>query len=151
MAGIGNVFLTDDGWGPSVVSRLAGREPLDGARVVDYGIRGLHLAYDLLDHDGPVVIVDTVPGPGSPGDVVVLEVSDVPEGRPLDAHGMDPASVLANLERLGGTPPPTYVVGCVPEDVDEGLGLTPTTGAAVERGVEAVRRLVADLQVGAVG
>ena len=42
--------------------------------MVDYGIRGMHLAYDLLDHDGPLVIVDAVPGPGEPGTIRVLEV-----------------------------------------------------------------------------
>ena len=67
----------------------------------------------------------------------------------LDAHGMTPAAVLANLERLGGAVPPTYVVGCVPADIDEGIGLSDVAAGAVDEGVATVRRLVAELQVAA--
>jgi hydrogenase maturation protease len=118
-------------------------------RVVDYGIRGMHLAYDLLDHDGPLVLVDAVPGPEKPGTIRVLQVGpeDLGSGE-LDAHGMNPVAVLANLEVLGGTLPATYVVGCVPVTVDEGMGLSDVVSAAVDDGVAAVRRLVADLTVG---
>ncbi len=147
VAGIGNIFFSDDGFGPEVVRRLAPR-PGSGVRVVDYGIRGMHLAYDLLDHDGPLVIVDAVPGPGEPGTIRVLEVGpgDLGEGE-FDAHGMNPVAVLANLEVLGGTLPPTYVVGCVPMSVDDGMGLTPAVAAAVDAGVAAVRVLLDDLLV----
>ena len=132
-----------------MVARLA-PDPGDGVRVVDYGIRGMHLAYDLLDHDGPLVIVDAVPGPGEPGTIRVLEVGpeDLGSGE-LDAHGMNPVAVLANLEVLGGTLPATYVVGCVPETVAEGMGLSEPVAAAVDAGAAAVRRLLADLRVGA--
>ena len=51
IAGIGNVFLGDDGFGVEVVKRLAERELPEGVEVVDFGIRGLDLAYAL---DGPI-------------------------------------------------------------------------------------------------
>ncbi|MGN5377455.1 hypothetical protein ACQ4WX_06215 [Streptomyces lasalocidi] len=59
---------------------------------------------------------------------------------------MDPAAVLRltrNLQAaMGGTlPERLYVVGCVPGDVGDGLGLTPPVAAAVERAAG----LVADL------
>ena len=148
VAGIGNIFFGDDGFGPEVVRRL-GPDPSEAVRVVDYGIRGMHLAYDLLDHDGPLVIVDAVPGPGQPGSIRVLQVgpADLGSGE-LDAHAMNPVAVLANLEVLGGALPPTYVVGCVPATVGEGMGLSGVVSAAVDDGVAAVRRLVADLTVG---
>ena len=151
VAGIGNIFFCDDGFGPEVVRRLAA-EPGAGTdprvRLVDYGIRGMHLAYDLLDHDGPLVIVDAVPGPGEPGTIRVLEVGpgDLSGGE-FDAHGMNPVAVLANLEVLGGTLPPTYVVGCVPASVEDGMGLSAPVAAAVDEGVAAVRALLADLRV----
>jgi len=114
--------------------------------VVDYGIRGMHLAYDLIDHDGPLVIVDAVPGPDEPGTIRVLQVGpeDLGEGE-LDAHGMNPVAVLANLEQLGGTLPPTYVVGCVPLSTAEGIGLSEVVTAALDDATDAVRRLVAEL------
>ncbi|MEU9763178.1 hydrogenase maturation protease [Streptomyces sp. NPDC047985] len=147
VAGVGNLFLGDDGFGPEVVRRLAadpGGEPLPaGVRVVDYGIRGMHLAYDLLDGYEALVLVDACPGGGAPGELMVLEVGpdDLGTGE-FDAHGMNPVSVLANLDQLGGTLPLTHVVGCTPADVDEGIGLSEAVAAAVPRAVETVRALV---------
>jgi hydrogenase maturation protease len=139
VAGIGNLFLTDDGFGSEVARRLS-RVPLpEGVKVVDYGIRGMHLAYDLLDGYAALVVVDALPGEGAPGDLSVLEVGpdDLGEGE-LDAHGMAPVAVLASLGQLGGSLPPTYVVGCLPADLGEGIGLTPPVAAAVAPAVELV-------------
>ncbi|MFF3729208.1 hydrogenase maturation protease [Streptomyces sp. NPDC002476] len=147
VAGVGNLFLGDDGFGPEVVRRLAADpcgEPLPaGVRVVDYGIRGLHLAYDLLDGYEALVLVDACPGGGAAGELTVLEVGpdDLGSGE-FDAHGMNPVAVLANLDQLGGTLPLTHVVGCTPADVDEGIGLSEAVAAAVPRAVETVRALV---------
>lgn len=146
MAGIGNLFLSDDGFGPEVVRRLVepGQEPLPaGVEVVDYGIRGMHLAYDLLAPHSALVLVDAIPGPGPPGEVTVLQIGmeDLGEGE-FDAHGMEPVSVLASLSVLGGTLPPTYLVGCCPATVAEGIGLSPPVAAAVPRAVQAVRDLL---------
>lgn len=147
VAGIGNFFLGDDGFGPEVARRIAGSDdPLPaGVRVVDYGIRGMHLAYDLLEPCDALVIVDTVPGRGAPGELSVIAIGpDELHPGTLDAHGMDPAAVLGNLDRLGGRLPPTYLVGCQPASVADGIGLSPPVEAAVPGAVEAVRRLLAD-------
>jgi hydrogenase maturation protease len=149
VAGVGNIFLGDDGFGPEAARRL-GTEPLpDGVRVVDYGIRGMHLAYDLLDGVDRLILLDALPRGGRPGDVVLLEVGPENVERlvgvgEMDAHGMAPAAVLASLDRLGGQLPPTVVVGCEPLDVDEGMGLTPPVAAAVDVAVRAVRRLLTE-------
>ncbi|HLL09350.1 MAG TPA: hydrogenase maturation protease [Nocardioidaceae bacterium] len=146
VAGIGNIFLGDDGFGSEVARRLA-RHPLpDGVRVVDYGIRGMHLAYDLLDGFDALIIVDALPGSGEPGDLTVLEVGpdDLGEGV-LDAHGMDPVAVLASLGALGGELPRTFVVGCQPFGVGDGIGLTPAVRQSVDAAVTLVTRLVGDL------
>jgi hydrogenase maturation protease len=105
----------------------------------------MHLAYDLLDGYDALVVIDAMPGSGSPGDLSVLEVGpeDLGEGD-LDAHGMAPAAVLAGLGQLGGALPPTYVVGCQPRDVGEGMGLTPVVAAAVEPALELVREVLAE-------
>jgi hydrogenase maturation protease len=151
IAGIGNVFLGDDGFGPAVARALAERGDLPrGVRVVDYGIRGLHLAYDLLDGVDALILVDALPGDAAPGTVTVLEVgaADLPAGAGVDAHAMDPATVLATLHRLGGTLPPTYVVGCRPARLDEDLGLSPVVAAAVPEAVAAVDVLLDKLTTG---
>jgi hydrogenase maturation protease len=146
VAGIGNVFLTDDGFGSEVARRLASTPLPSGVKVVDYGIRGMHLAYDLLDGYDALVVVDAMPGDGSPGDLSVLQVGpdDLGDGE-LDAHGMAPVAVLAGLDRLGGTLPPTFVVGCQPDTTDEGMGLTPAVAAAVDGAIGLVFELLAEL------
>lgn len=146
VVGIGNLFLSDDGFGPEVVRRMVedARAPLhERVRLVDYGIRGMHLAYDLLEGYDALVIVDAIPGDGRPGDITVLEVGpdDLGEGE-FDAHGMNPVAVLGTLGSLGGTLPPTYVVGCQPATVEEGIGLSAAVSAAVPEAIAAVRRLI---------
>jgi hydrogenase maturation protease len=100
VAGIGNLFLGDDGFGPEVARLLVRSSLPEGVRVVDYGIRGLHLAYDLLDGYDALVIVDALPGDGTPGELRVLEVGegDVGAGA-FDPHGMEPVHVLASLDQ----------------------------------------------------
>jgi hydrogenase maturation protease len=145
VAGIGNVFRTDDGFGCEVVRRLAAEDWPDGVRVTDYGVRGLHLAYDLLDPWDGLVLVDALPDRGAVGSVAVLAVGpgDVAAGRPVDAHGMDPATVLASLAALGGRlPARTLVVGCQVADTGDGMGLTPPVAAAVGAAARTVRELV---------
>ncbi len=143
VAGVGNIFLGDDGFGPAVVRRLANRPLPPEVRVVDYGIRGMHLAYDLLAGCDLLVLVDATPRGGRPGDVVVLEVGPQHLGAgDFDAHGMEPTAMLASLGPLGGRLPPTYVVGCEPADTGEGIGLSPPVEAAVERAVETVTGLL---------
>jgi len=145
VAGIGNVFLTDDGFGSEVARRLAAGRLPDGVRAVDYGIRGMHLAYDLLDGFDALVIVDALPGRGSPGELSILAVGPEALGDgDFDAHGMAPVSVLASLGQLGGTLPPTFVVGCQPADLSEGMGLTPAVAAAVESAVVLVHEVLTE-------
>ncbi len=145
IAGIGNLFLTDDGFGSEVARRLAGKTLPPDVKVVDYGIRGMHLAYDLLDGYDALIVVDALPGKGSPGELSVLEVGEDDLGAgDFDAHGMAPVAVLASLGQLGGTLPPTYIVGCQPQDVSDGMGLTPAVSASVDGAVALVEELLAD-------
>jgi len=151
VAGIGNIFLSDDGFGPEVARRMLASDPdlvaRDGVSVVDYGIRGMHLAYDLLDGVDALVLVDALPGKGGdPGDITVLEVGldDLGTGQ-FDAHGMDPVAVLGSLGALGGELPRTLVVGCQPLDLSEGIGLTPAVSQAVDGAVATVNRLLDEL------
>lgn len=142
VAGIGNIFLGDDGFGPEVVRHLAGSLPAD-VGLVDYGIRGMHLAYDLLDGCEVLVLVDAIPGGEPAGTLRVLEVTEdhVGDGG-LDAHAMDPATVLASLRALGGRLPATVVVGCVPAHLGEAMGLSEAVAAAVVPAADAVHSVL---------
>jgi hydrogenase maturation protease len=116
-------------------------------RLVDYGIRGMHLAYDLLDGYEALVLVDAIPSRGAPGTVHVFEADheSLSATAGLDAHAMDPAAVFASLNALGGAPPYTVVIGCEAANVDEGIGLSEEVTAAVPEAVRAVEDVVARL------
>jgi hydrogenase maturation protease len=113
----------------------------------DYGIRGIHLAYDLLDGCRALVLVDALPNRGAPGTVHIFEADHetLSSATGLDAHAMDPAAVFASLNALGGTPPYTVVVGCEIENVEEGIGLSDAVEAAIPDAVRAIERVVAQL------
>lgn len=150
MAGIGNIFQNDDGFGPEIVRHVMTRlGENEAVRVVDYGIRGMHLAYDLLEEWDALVLVDAVPSRGSPGTVHVFEadLETLSTTAGLEAHSMDPAAVFTTLRALDGTPPYTVVVGCEVADIDEGMGLSDAVSAAVPDAVCAVEEVVARLLV----
>jgi hydrogenase maturation protease len=151
VAGIGNIFSSDDGFGVEVANRLRDRVMPDGARVEDFGIRGVHLAYELLDGYDALVLVDAVDLREAPGTLAVIEpeiggeASDE-EGAPMvDAHSMSPEVVLGTLARLGGTLEKIYVIGCQPANLSEGIGLSPQVAAAVVPAVELCSQLVAEI------
>jgi len=157
IAGVGNIFLGDDGFGPEVAKRLA-TEPLPAwVRVADYGISGMHLAYDLADGYETAILIDAAPRGGEPGTVTVLDVAaehrrDLaaaagPEGasRLFDAHGMQPDVVLGVLDMLGaGGKARILVVGCEPATVDYRMELSEPVAAAVDEAVRMVLGLVAE-------
>ena len=111
VAGIGNIFFGDDAFGVEVAQRLAGRPMPEGVKVVDFGIRGVHLAYELLDGYDALVLVDALPMGEPPGTVAVIEPEiddrDTDDGSaptpPLEAHSMSPAVVLGMMAGLGAS------------------------------------------------
>lgn len=117
-------------------------------RVTDYGIRGLHLAYDLLDDWDALVLVDAIPDRGAPGTVRVFEADHETFSTPggFDAHSMDPSAVFASLAALGGTAPLTVVIGCEVQNVADGIGLSDAVNAAVPEAVLAVQTVVTMLR-----
>ena len=149
VAGIGNIFLGDDAFGVELARRLTTETLPDGVRVADYGIRGMHLAYDLLEMaPDTTILLDAVSRGGEPGTVYVLKIGPdhVPsiESSTVDAHGMAPDAVLALLDNLGGSAGRTLLVGCEPASTEEVMGLSTTVAAAVDRAVGVVLDLLTD-------
>ncbi|MET9887970.1 hydrogenase maturation protease [Streptomyces sp. NPDC006430] len=155
VAGIGNVFLGDDGFGVETVRRLSepGSRLPDHVEVVDIGVRGVHLAYQLLDGYDTLVLVDATARGGAPGTLYLIEATEgepgtlAPQGPVLDGHRMSPDAVLALLDTLcagtGGTPPRRIlVVGCEPDCLEEGIGLSAPVAAAVPEAVRMVLDLI---------
>jgi hydrogenase maturation protease len=149
VAGIGNIFKGDDGFGVEVVARLAQRRLPDGVRVVDFGIRGIDLTYALMDGYSAAVMVDTMQHGARPGTVSVIEPEPGPLEDPADLtfspHDLDPAKVLRLTRMLGGDCPRLLVVACEPltfGDEEGSMGLSDPVAAAVDPTVMAVEALV---------
>lgn len=152
VAGVGNIFLGDDGFGVEVARRLAGEVWPQGIRVADFGIRGVHLAYQLLEGYDAVILIDALSRGEEPGTVFVFRpnLEEGENGSSLDAHGLDPTSVLRLVRTLGGTIDRVLVVGCEPAELVERIGLSSTVERSVEQAMRVVRELVdEELQQGA--
>ncbi|MDD7937615.1 hydrogenase maturation protease [Actinomycetospora lutea] len=158
VAGVGNVFFSDDGFGSEVARRLLGarRLPPD-VEVVDVGIRGMHLAYRVLDGYDVLLLVDTHAGGRAPGTLCLLEhdMADAGAaagaGAAFDPHGMEPDAVLDLIGALARGVGAhelrrVLVLGCEPAGTGAGMGLSPPVAAAVDDAVEAVARIVARLR-----
>ncbi len=152
IAGIGNVFLGDDGFGVEVARRLVERVWPVGVRIEDFGIRGIDFAYALLDGWDAAIVVDSMRRGRSPGTLYVLE-PDVIEPDPrqlqLDTHGMDPARVLGFVRAMGGRADRLRIVGCEPRSFGDGnepiVGLSREVKAAVPSAITIIESLVGEL------
>jgi hydrogenase maturation protease len=151
IAGIGNIFLGDDGFGSAVASQLSAQEFPAGVRVADFGIRGLDLAYALADGYETTILVDAYPGDGAPGTIFVIETDSdelQKSGPPVgvvDAHTMNPRNVLLMAAGMGAELKRVLLVGCVPETLgpEEGqMGLSEPVANAVSEAVKVVSSLV---------
>jgi len=152
IAGIGNIFLGDDGFGVEVAQALAKCSFSGSVRVTDFGLRGFDLVYALLNSWEAVVLVDALPRGDVPGTLYVIEPNLAQLGDPalveaaLNPHGMDPARVLSLAASMGPISAPVFVVGCEPLDFGDELegrmGLSEVVQASVEAACDMVEQLV---------
>ena len=153
VAGIGNIFLGDDGFGVEVAQRLLRRPIVNEVRVVDFGIRGFDLTYALMSDYDAVVLIDAVPRGDVPGTLYTIEPdlsaldSATVQDAMLETHGMNPMKVLAMAKAMGGQPKRLFVVGCEPEsqaasEEIERMGLSEPVAAAVDQAIAMVESLV---------
>jgi hydrogenase maturation protease len=148
VAGVGNIFMGDDGFGVEVVRHLGCREFPAGVNVVDFGIRGYDLAFALMDEYDHVILVDACPWGKTPGDVFVIEPDIDHESDPatFDAHDMHPVHVLRLARAQGATLKNVLIVGCEPVTLGppEGqMGLSLDVQAAVVQAATVVELLIA--------
>lgn len=159
IAGIGNIFLGDDGFGVAVVEQLARFAVPHGAVLMDAGIRGLDLTYALLGDYDAAILIDAMRRGHTPGSLSVLDPEIEEDREPedvsnpaglLDAHAMDPMKVLAFVRQSGSKLRALRVVGCEPltvgSDDQPAFGLSAPVRAAVGEAAQQVYALVAELQ-----
>jgi hydrogenase maturation protease len=151
IAGIGNIFLGDDGFGVEVIRRLESRTLPKGVRVTDFGIRGFDLAYALQEGYETTILVDACPHGDAPGTLYVIEPDlkefdepDAPQPM-IEAHAMNPVSVLRMARAMNIEVKNILIVGCEPESLggDEGhMGLSAPVETAVDEAVKLVESLI---------
>jgi hydrogenase maturation protease len=153
VAGIGNVFLGDDGFGVEVAKRLEDGPLPEGVEVRDFGVRGLDLAYELQEDYEAVILVDAAPRGEAPGTVTLVEPDLDADEVALDTHGMDPLRVLALARAMGHVPERVLVVACEPQTIvhgehdDDLVGeLSGPVTAAVGEAAALVRSVVEELK-----
>ena len=156
VAGVGNAWLRDDGFGGEVVKRIGTRELPEGAVVLDFGSGGLDLAYEVMRGYDALVLVDISRQGGEPGTLYVMDAHEedveagIEDGQVINPHGMDPQTVLRFVKTVGAWPGKVVVVACEPAQVEEmGLGLSDEVARAVEGAVELVIQTIEELQADA--
>jgi hydrogenase maturation protease len=155
IAGVGNAWLRDDGFGSEVARRLHERKLPPDVAVMDAGTGGLDLAYEVMRGYDALVIVDVSQQGGAPGTLYVMEPDEesvpgaIEDGDVINPHGMDPQTVLRFLKAAGAWPGRVVVVACEPAEIEEmGWGLSDPVRSAVDRAVNAVLETVAELRSG---
>ena len=157
VAGIGNAWMRDDGFGGEVARRLERRELPDGVAVMDAGTGGLDLAYEVMRGYEALVILDVSQQGGEPGTLYLIEPDEaavagaIEDGEVINPHGMDPQTVLRFVKSIGAWPGRVIVIACEPADADEvGWGLSEHVEDAVERAVGLVVETIDSLRAQAV-
>ena len=132
MAGVGNAWLRDDGFGGEVAKRLRERELPDGVAVMDAGTGGLDLAYEVMRGYDALVILDVSRQGGEPGTLYVIEVDEESvEGGDRGRRGASTRTAwtrrrcCASCARSARWPGRVVVIACEPAEVEEmGFGLS---------------------------
>jgi hydrogenase maturation protease len=153
VAGIGNAWMRDDGFGGEVAKRLGDRELPEEAAVFDFGTGGLDLAYEVMRGYDALILIDISRQGGKPGTLYVMEADEhdvevgIEDGQVINPHGMDPQTVLRFVKTLGAWPGKVVVIACEPAVVEQmGLGLSDEVSAAVDRAVELVASTIDELR-----
>lgn len=154
VAGFGNIFRSDDGLGPAVIRQLWHEGVGENVCLRDFGTGGMHLALEMLGEYDVVIIVDAVGRDEPPGTAFTIELDraalDAIDANaaeaPADAHDMNVGAVVRLYRTLRAQgeiahEPQIFVVGCVPKNTQDGMGLSEPVLAAVPVCADLVRRL----------
>ncbi len=154
VAGVGNIFLQDDGFGAEVARRLEAHGVPSGVTVLDFGTGGLKLAHEVMRGYDALVLVDISRQGGEPGTLYVMEPEPesvdggLQEGDAVNPHGMDPRTVLRFVKAVGGWPGKVVVIACEPAavgEMDMSIGLSGPVTRALDDAVALVLKTVEEL------
>jgi hydrogenase maturation protease len=149
IAGIGNIFMKDDGFGSAVVNKMANKKFPDGVELKDFGTGGLKLAYDLMKGYDGLIFIDASARGGTPGTIYLIEPNeddfsaDLEKGGPINPHDADPATVLRFVKSIGAWPGKVSIVACEPQSTDDfQIGLSESVNSAIDKAIEMVDEII---------
>ncbi len=149
VAGVGNMWMKDDGFGGEVAKRLLEEDLPEEVHVFDFGTGGLNLAYEVMRGYDALILVDISRQGGEPGTLYVMEADEdsvagsIEDGEAINPHGMDPQTVLRFVKSVGGWPGVVIVVACEPAYTEDmGIGLSKPVQEVVGKAVELVKSTV---------
>lgn len=152
VAGVGNMFMKDDGFGSAVIKKMFDKKYPEGVEIKDFGTGGLKLAYDLMKGYDGLVLLDASQRGGKPGTLYLIEPDekefsrDLEQGGPIDPHGSDPVSVLRFVKAIGAWPGKVLIVACEPANVEDfEIGLSDEVAASVDKAVALIDEIINDI------
>jgi hydrogenase maturation protease len=152
IAGVGNMFLKDDGFGVEVIKRMTEKKFPEGVEIKDFGTGGLKLAYDLMKGYDGLILLDASQRGEKPGTLYVIEPdekefqSSLEQGDLIDPHGGDPVTVLRFVKAFGSWPAKVMIVSCEPSSTEEfQIGLSEEVNASVDKAIEFVNEIINEI------
>jgi hydrogenase maturation protease len=150
IAGLGNIFQADDAFGCEVIRQLKPEAFPPGVTVIDFGIRSYDLAFALTNGYDAIILVDAAGRGGKPGTVYLIEPEasalDEDQQPAVDAHSMNPLSVIQMAQSLGGVCGKLYLIGCEPAELEsDEIGLSDKVQKAIPQAVAMIESLVKEL------
>ena len=148
--GIGNILLTDDGFGPHVIAALQQSEPDDDVVLRDGGTIGLSLLTDIED-SAALIVVDAAELGEAPG-TLRLFVGDAMDhqlgGTKKSAHEVALADLMAAAKLSGCEPARRALVAVQPGSTSWGMTPGPEVAPAVVEACRLIGKLIEEWRDG---
>ncbi len=144
IAGLGNKLRSDDGFGPRVVELLSNFKLPENVELADYGTAGFVLASELGEYD-LAIFADAIKSDEFDLCIIELNPSDINDVEELITFSLHEARVeemLILAKKLGMLPKKVIIVGCQPENLDLGVGLSPRVEELAEKAAEVILKLL---------
>lgn len=143
--GVGNILLSDEGFGVRVAEALSQRFRFpDAVEVLDGGTLGIELMR-FLDGAERLILIDAIHG-SEPGSFRIIQGDDVRLyfQEKVSLHEMGIQEVLASLVVMEKPIAEIVVIGVVPQSLEIGLDLTPLVASRIDEATDSVIRQLHD-------
>ena len=125
--GIGNIILSDEGFGVRVVEYMEKNFTFpENVQLIDGGTLGVELTH-FVTGTKRLLIIDSINGGAEPGEVFHLRGDEIRKhfAQKISAHEIGIQDVLTMLELSGKKIPCVELIGAQPYSLEAGTELTP--------------------------